>query len=208
MECAKRPEGQEPRRLPIPAAILEQVDHWKQFGNQGYGGLSITEIPHFDRTELAWAEVREAADYEYRLHEQRNDTVGMSLWARATEKTRKLALIYACSSSLEPVITSDAVRWASDLVFHSTRKMLYMFRKNSSDGEFDQKSKKLIEFLEGWRKEKGPESWVPLWAITRNCRWSQRDHKEIRDTLIEQRIVEIAIVKQKSGRPSTCYRLL
>lgn len=74
----------------------------------------------------------------------------MAIWARANEKARRLALIYACSANhQDPRINVDAVRWACEFVEHQTRRMLFMAGTNVSENEFDARCKKLGLFGNG-----------------------------------------------------------
>jgi hypothetical protein len=41
-------------------------------------------------------QLRVEADEQYALAEERDDSMGMAIWARANEKARRLALVYAC----------------------------------------------------------------------------------------------------------------
>ena len=52
--------------------------------------------------------LRERADAEYARAEAANDPAAMAIWARAYEKVRRLALIYACSvNRLDPMVSRD-----------------------------------------------------------------------------------------------------
>jgi hypothetical protein len=125
----------------------------------------------------------------------------------ASEKARRLALVYACSANhVEPVIGPEAVAWAGSFVDHQTRRMLFMAGCHASESEFDAKRKRLLEVLAQWREQHGDE-WMPFWRINRRLPWTSREHEEVRATLLEQRLIEARTV-QTRGRPGTVYRLL
>src|SRR5262249_52099403 len=60
--------------------------------------------------------------------------------------------------------------------------------------------------LRTWRDKHG-DAWMPFWQINRKHPWSERDHEDIRTTLLNQRLVEFLEVRT-GGRPSKQYRLL
>ena len=91
-------------------------------------------------------------------------------------------------------------------MLHQTRRMLYMASLHVSDGDFDQRCKRLIETLLEWRSRKG-DRWMPYWEITRRLRWTRREHDEVREALIDQERIEAEFQKTR-GRPRYAYRAL
>lgn len=133
----------------------------------GLGGNLAAEHPDPVTVPLtpaaldAVAALRVGFDQAYKASRDARDQAGMSVWVRAYEKSRRLALINACSEDRErPVIDLPAVEWAGAFALHQTRRMLYMLRRHASDGEFDLKRKRLIVVLDRWRSRHG----------TRGCR--------------------------------------
>jgi hypothetical protein len=130
----------------------------------------------------------------------------MAMWARTYEKARRLALVYACSIDREdPVITLEAATWAGAFALQQTRRMLYTARQHASESEFDAKRKRLLDVLDQWRRQYGDE-WMPLWKVNRKLPWSNREHEEVRDTLLQQRLIEYRVTSTR-GRPGAVYRL-
>jgi hypothetical protein len=71
-----------------------------------------------------------------------------SIWASAEEKACRLALIYACSANHQsPVIDEAAAQWACRLCEHITHKMIYIADQWVSDGQFDQKQKRVLHII-------------------------------------------------------------
>jgi hypothetical protein len=71
--------------------------------------------------ETALEEFRALADDRYAEAEDRDDPAGMAVWARAYEKARKLALVYAASENhLQMRIDEPAVQWAWRFVDYQT----------------------------------------------------------------------------------------
>ncbi|MEX0678362.1 MAG: bifunctional DNA primase/polymerase [Pirellulales bacterium] len=213
LECRRRGSGREDGDRPLPASILDVARWWAEFRPGGApGNLSDWHpdprlVPQTDDAREQFRQLREQADQAYTRAESRNDTVAMAIWARAYEKARRLALLYACSvNHIDPIISPDAVAWAGAFVDHQTRRMLFMAGYHASESEFDSKRKRLLEVLSQWREQHGDE-WMPFWRINRRLPWSSREHEEVRATLLEQRLIEAKRV-QTRGRPGAVYRLL
>jgi hypothetical protein len=47
---------------------------------------------------------------------------------------------------------------------------------------------------------------MPLWKVNRKLPWSNREHEEVRDTLLQQRLIEYRVTSTR-GRPGAVYRL-
>jgi hypothetical protein len=67
--------------------------------------------------------------------------------------------------------------------------MLHMMHRHASESEFDGKRKRLLDVLDQWRRQHGDE-WMPFWKMNRKLPWSNREHEEVRDTLLHQRLIE------------------
>jgi hypothetical protein len=214
LECRKRGVGRDDTERPVPASILEAARWWAEF-EPGSGAGNLAEwhpvpirIPQTNEAMAAFRDIRESADAEYARCERANDPAGMAIWARAYEKARRLALIHACSVNREaPAISIEGATWAGAFVEHQTKRMLYMARHYASESDFDAKRKRLLDLLDQWQHEHGDE-WMPFWKITRKLPWSNREHEEVRDTLLHQRLIESEVLKTgRRGRPGVFYRL-
>jgi hypothetical protein len=215
LECRKRGEGREDTAQAVPEAVLDAARWWANFRPGGGAGNLADWHPvpravgQTDAARLAFRDLRERADAEYARCESANDPAGMAIWARAYEKVRRLALIYACSENrADPVIGDGAAAWAGAFVDHQTRRMLFMARQHASESDFDAKRKRLLEVLAKWREAEG-DRWMPFWMINRKLPWTGREHEEVRDTLLHQRLIEYQVSKPgpKGGRPTAGYRL-
>jgi hypothetical protein len=209
LECRKRGTGQDEIDKPIPASILDTARWWANYqpgGNLNHEHPSPRLIPHNDDAQAVFRAFRASADAEYNIAEDKNDQVAMSIWTRAHEKARRLAMIYACSERHEnPQITAAAARWACEFVGHQTRRMLYMAQRYASEGEFDARRKRLLDVLAQWREKHG-DVWMPFWKLSRKLPWSARELEELRNTLIEQKLIEYRTTITR-GRPGVFYRL-
>jgi hypothetical protein len=213
LECRGRGVGRDDTERPIPASILEAARWWAEYRPGASGNLADWHpvphrVPQTPEAEVVFRSVRERADVEYARAEAQNDPAGMAIWARAYEKARRLALLYAVSVCRDnPVVTPEAATWAGAFVEHQTRRMLYMARHYACESEFDARRKRLLEVLDQWRREHGDE-WMPYWQLSRKLPWSPRDHEEVRNALIEQRLVETRMLATgRRGRPGLYYRL-
>ena len=214
LECRGRGSGRDCADRPVPAGIVETARWWAEFRPETAGDLYDQHpVPHCVPTtpeaETVFRSTRSQADAEYTKCEQANDPGGMAIWARAYEKARRLAMIYACSENHKnPIITASAATWASALATHTTHKMIYTSRQHTSENEFDAKRKRLLEFLNQWERQYGEGDWVPFWRISRKLPWPRREHEEIRDTLLQQRLIEYKVLSTGGrGRPGAYYRL-
>jgi RIO-like serine/threonine protein kinase len=80
-----------------------------------------------------------------------------------------------------------------------------MAKHFASESEFDGKRKRLLDLLEQWQRQHGDE-WMPFWRLNRKLPWSSREHEEVRDTLIQQRLIEYKVTSTR-GRSGAVYRL-
>lgn len=142
IESGRRGSGQEPCIMPIPRDVMEAAHWMRQFTGEQRGNLSAENPVAF--TVLADAaaksllvESRLEAEAEYDKAEERQDSVGTTVWGRVSENIRKLALLYAISESHEfPQITARGVEWARMLVVHQVRRMLFMASQHVADNPF------------------------------------------------------------------------
>lgn len=213
LEAGKRGRGQTPVSRPIPGAILRTARWWADFrpgeGNlQNWHPIPIC-VEATPEAEAALEEFRALADDRYAEAEDRDDPAGMAIWARAYEKARKLALIYAASENhLQMQIGEPAVRWAWRFVDYQTRRMLFMASQHVAEGEFDARCKRMIEVLTLWRQRRG-DTWMPHWELSRRLKWSDKDIEEVRNALRGQQRIEYEIGSSPGGGPvAVRYRLL
>jgi len=131
----------------------------------------------------------------------------MAIWGRASEKVRRLALLYACSeNAIHPQITEPAVQWASELVDYATQRMLFMASQYVSESEFHANCQKLLRVLRQWKAKKN-NTWMPYYKINQKLPWTERDHIEVRTALLNQRRIEY-VEEKTGGAPRRLYRLV
>jgi hypothetical protein len=209
LESGRRGKGQDATLLDLPESVKATARWWADFkpgGNLNDQHPAPRIAPHTPEADALLRQFRESADAEYSAAEDRNDQVGMAIWARANEKARRLALVYACSADRENLrITAEAATWACAFVEHQTRRMLYMAAESVAENEFDARCKRLVSTLRKWQEKHG-DAWMPFWRINRKHPWSEREHEQIRTTLLNQRLIEYDGRKTR-GTPQRLYRL-
>jgi len=212
LETGRRGQGQEVESRPVPEAILEVARYWAQLlaENQGEDGNEVPLVPilvpHTQQALELVTSYRIQADEEYTQAENAGAEAGMALWARANEKARRLALIYACSENhRSPRITEAAVNWANIFVSHLTKRMLFQTRYHAQEGKFAEQCQALVKTLVKWR-ESNRDAWMPFWKITRKHAWPDREHDQVRISLLDQRLIDYQEL-QTGGRPTRQYRL-
>jgi hypothetical protein len=212
LETGKRGRGQDAVVRALPDSVRQTAQWWAEFSpGEKHGNLADWHpSPKVVEASPEAGDVlrvfRQRADDQYSLAEERGDPVGMAIWARANEKARRLALVYACSANHEePLIDVAGTRWACAFVEHQTRRMLFMIGEHVSENDFDARCKKLVVTLRKW-KEKHGDAWMPFWQISRKHPWSEREHEEVRTTLLNQRLVEYE-ERKTGGTRRRLYRL-
>jgi hypothetical protein len=212
LETGKRGQGQDAVLRPLPEPVRATARWWAQFRPAEKAG-NLADWHPVPRIVEALPEAAEAlrvfrqeADRAYSRAEDRGDQAGMAIWARAHEKARRLALLYACSADhAAPRIAAEGARWACDLVRHQTLRMLFMAGEHVSENDFDARCKQLVATLRAWRGKHGG-AWMPYWKLSRKHPWSEREHEEVRTALLNQRLIQYAEAVT-GGRPSKQYRL-
>jgi len=149
LETGRRSAGQDPALDDLPDSIVAVARHWADY-RPGTGNLENCHpapavVPYTTEAKAILSDLRAHADRQYTDCEARGDTIGMAMWARANEKARRLALIYACSANHQaPSVDEPAAVWAARLVSHQTRRMLHMAFEHASENEFDGKRKRVL----------------------------------------------------------------
>ncbi|GJQ28384.1 MAG: hypothetical protein HBSAPP03_02680 [Phycisphaerae bacterium] len=206
LESGPRGAGQEPTVSDLPERVLAAAKWWSDL-RPGPGNLANSHptprvVPHTDEARALLVELRRAAEQAYGEAEGRRDAVATTVWGRASEQTRKLALIYAVSENHEqPVIGVKAVRWASRLVMHQTRRMLFMAANHAAETPFDELA------LRAMRKiREAPDGALPHSVLLKRMKMDSRSFHDLIDTLVQRGDV-LAESAATAGRSALIYRL-
>jgi len=202
LECGTRSAGREPRLLSLPGRVLETARWWADF-RSGTGNLENWHpvpqvVPHTDEARAVLIETRLEAEVEYAKAEASDDSVGTAVWGRASEHARKLALIYAVSENNEqPEIGKAATAWASRLVLHQARRMLFMAQSHVADNPFQGECLKLLRKLRA-----APAGELSHSALLKRMKMDAKSFMLVVGTL-EQRgdiVIRTQATATKSGR--------
>lgn len=123
VESGRHNAGQEPKILDIPPRVLETAAQWASF-RPGTGNLEAWHpvpaiVEYTEEARQVFVAGRLECEAEYSRAEQQGDAVGTTVWGRANEHSRKLALLYAISIDHQnPRIDVDAARWGTRFVMH------------------------------------------------------------------------------------------
>lgn len=135
----------------IPANISRAIEAIKKYGMENN---LCTEYPSpmviraMPDAAVMMKQLNIKYDDKYDSYEARKEAIPMAFWGRAFEKVCKLSMLYGISSNVEhPVITIEAVKWASSFVDFLTEQMLFMVDAYSYENAFDEKCRKVIRFI-------------------------------------------------------------
>lgn len=206
VESGPRSVGQEPGIIDPPASIIDTARWWAEF-NPGTGNLEtwhpqprIVEADAEAREMLAQA--RLTSESEYAQSEARGDPVGTTVWGRVPEQVRKLALLYAVSANhQEPRIDVPAVQWATQLMLHQTRRMLFMAHNHVADNPFHAECLKLVRKL-----REAPGHQLAHSVLLKRMKIDAKTFQDLVTTLELQGDV-VTVLQTTGGRPQRAYRL-
>ncbi len=207
VDVGKRPEGQEPKPVKnIPKCVIDTARWWHELQPGSFQGNLANfhpvpnVVPYSQDAQEALRIFRNQADIEYSLAEDRNDEVAKTVWGRANENARKLAMLYACSTNHEnPYINITAAQWAMAFIDHQVRRMLYMAGQFASSGEFDAQCKNLLRKL-----RKAPSGRLEHSMLLKRMKVKAKEFRDLIETLAQRGDVEIISTPTK-GRPTIEY---
>ena len=215
LDVGKRPFGQDSVPLDqIPARVIETARWWQAFqpgerrGNlTGIYPTPIT-VPMDDHATQAFRDFRYQADVEFGKAEDRNDEVAKTVWGRANENAKKLALVYACSENhKDPKITLKAAKWAMQLCDHQVRRQLFLAQEFAAKNEFDAQVKEAIRIIRAWHAKHGNDALIPPWEFKKQLGIRPREYDEVVSELQARRIAVFETIAT-GRRPKIGFRLL
>ncbi len=206
LEAGQQRRGQESSIRELPSRILDTAKWWAEFragaGNLAESHPSPAVVEHSEDARRLLAETREEADAEYNRAQSAQDAVSTTVWGRVSEQARKLALVYAVSENhREPRIGAQAARWASRLVTHQVRRMLYQAAGHVADNPFHAHCLRLLKKLRD-----APDRTLPHHVLLKRMKIDAKSFRELIETLVQRGDVAIDALATE-GRPRTLYRL-
>ncbi len=207
LEASQKRRGQESSIRELPPRVVTTAKWWSDFcpggGNLTGCHPSPAIVEQTDDARQVLAETREEADAEYNKAQAGQDAVGTTVWGRVSEQARKLALIYAVSENhVEPRIGVEAARWASRLVTHQVRRMLYMAAGHVAENPFHADCLRLLKKL-----REAPDCALPHHVLLKRMKVDAKSFRELIETLVQRGDITIDAVAT-GGRTRMVYRLV
>ncbi len=205
LEAGSRGKGQRPRLIEPSESVLETARFWADRG--GFDGSSFSSAPKTTTLALdsdavlAYAMFTKQVERCYEESERGDDAVGTTVWARAVENARKLALLYSISADREAIaVSGEAAEWSIRIVEHQVRRMLFMASMRASGSEFEQLAQSLLHRI------RGATDGIAHSDLLRRSKMRSVLFREVMDTLIERDDVVKEEIKT-SGRTGVIYRI-
>ena len=197
----------ERERQPLPESILEPARWWLRFtenqGNMKDAFPGCRTIPDGDGAADIF---RQMARY---VDENHKDEVACAQWARAPEKARRLAMLYACSRDQEaPIVDREAAHWGCSVVEIATTQFLKHARREIGGSDHAaQRWRKILSFIASETRQKRV---VTKRQILRKFSMPLNEADKILSAMLEAR--QIAIVTgppdQKTNKKTVYFRAI
>jgi hypothetical protein len=208
-ESPKYVARQKPERSrELPASILTHSRAWVQLkthgGNLEASGVSGGAHPKM----LHWSPDAEQRldSHGDRISDRRieEDPVTAAIWSRASEKTNKIAMLFACSrfdGGEWPQIELEDAERAIRLNNWLTRKMLWQADRHVSQSDFHRNCNYVLRKL-----QETSGQWMALGDLTRKTRrLNPRDRRDILQHLLTEGTIEAEDIAS-GGRPGQRFR--
>jgi hypothetical protein len=180
----------------IPEPIIDAARQWGAFGTGGNLADEHPEPKVVKSTDEAKAIVREFGEKIDAQYDRPDRKKYWAILARAREQALRLALIYACSESIDPTIDVPAARWACELVEYLTNRLISRAEQRIEGSQFGRDQQRVLTTL---REAGGVLTRTQLVRAHRGLR--RRELQEVLDRLEECRWIKITTVTT-NGRPS------
>lgn len=151
LEAQDAAEPVEPLDEDIPGAILDFAGAALREGmefNLAAVNPTPRTVPFSDEAAAA------ALNYTRSTHRlkcelsAKGETGAAAIWARASEKAHKLALLYALSEGFDkPVITAEHYRLSIALVDHLTRRILFRAETSVHETDYEEQAQRVLRLL-------------------------------------------------------------
>ncbi len=205
VEADDRGRGRQPVFREVPEDLVEIARAWQEMatgGDLSRVNPELHVVPETSHARTMLESIQDDCDDMCERAEEDGDEAAKALWARTFEKTRRLALIYACSEDREdPEITVPGVDWAWAFVRHQTLRMLFMVSQHVAESDFDALCLKALRKV---RNEPGGE--IAHSVLLKRMKVSADRFRKLIETL-EERGDLLARQRPTGGRPAVHYRL-
>jgi hypothetical protein len=192
-------DRRKPIDAPVPPELIAEIKAWKESSAKQGGDLStINPVA----TLIAKSPLADERHEQHcnDVHERHggDDAASASVWARAPEKSAKLALIHAmCTNWREPEITVAAVNWGRTLTNYTTRMVISQATTRVGKRQYEKDK----EWL--WARI---ESGMTMSQLARKTQgMKRRDRNEMVAEFIESGVLEMERTETKT-KPITRYK--
>lgn len=193
-------------RVP-PPSVIDVAQAWTQYCPGGGNLASFIPKPQEIRYQPDAADL--ACEFAFKTDDalRSENHLFRSLWGRAPEKARKLAIIHAASMA-QPgasfTIGWDSVAWAVELTDYLTRRLIHLSTVWVSDGAFDGKCKRIIRLVIAGGEEGLTQT--KLYRATQSM--APKERLEAIQSLVQSGQIFIDVNSPSGkGRPMTTYKL-
>jgi predicted transcriptional regulator len=207
----------------VPQTIISKGMYWWMLGmnyHQGEKAVALTQpilkTIHYteDATDLLHRQ-QDTIDKRWSKCNKNQDSIGTSIWGRAFEMTKKLALIYACSKGVKTdsmgalidtgavdfEIDFECVAWASQVIYNQSMRMIYKVNEKSYGSDHEKVLKKVVSILKLSATGSMKKS-----DLLRKTRISTKDLDGIIESMVESEIVKLEKTSGR-GRPAVVVKL-
>jgi len=203
IDTGPRPRSEDITETDPPESILQRAAYWANL--RPGGGLNsmfpeallVPETPA--ASEIFRGLVKKAEDAGQNESEA-------AVWARAIEKARRLALIYACSRDPEaPCIDDQAARWGVEFASWTTERFIaVMADEVASDDPAQQKWQRVRKIIQAYTKR---TQLCSRSQLIRAVKWNAKDLDRIIDSMVQAQVVEVRSHPAANGKVTTYYSL-
>jgi hypothetical protein len=182
----------------LPRSLVESARCWSD-SIPGDGQRPVLKVSQFaDGAASRLCEYSEHCDDVARG----SDEAVRSLFVRAAEKARKLALLYACSESPMPEVSLAGAEWAIGFAEHATRFLIEAVADYVADTPFQRSVKKVRRFIHG-----AGSGGLLKSKVTKRMSRDMKAHevREILDHLIESGDIRQFEKTKGGGRTGTWF---
>ncbi|MDR0326911.1 MAG: bifunctional DNA primase/polymerase [Planctomycetaceae bacterium] len=191
----------------IPESILETIKAWIKMPQAipAQTDPIIPEakvVPYTNEAEQIFSRLTNQCE----LSKETTPENLKRLWVRTVQEAKKLALIYACSQSMDnPSIDTEAAVWGGRLSEHLTRRKLYVAYYHMANSEQERLENDILRYI-----KKQPKQTVTQTKLINRFAKGVPDYVRdgaIRNLINTGRVVRHKEVMPGAKKPTTFYRI-
>jgi len=194
---------QEPEPIEPTAELVETARKWFNWNPGGGNFGSIHPKPFVvPSTPEAEAVFRELRAFSRDQRAILGDVLG-SLWVRAAENARKLALLYACSENFgeAAVVTVEAAEWACTLTQYLVRRQCWDVNRFVARNQTESESLEMLRLIASY----GDKGITGTQLLKRTRHLKKRDREDTLQALIDGKEIDVDVIKTL-GRSTKVYK--